>query len=141
MLQCTKTPVVAVGGHRIKGTKTMPFKFDNFENFMGLGKDNAEAVVKSSTAVAKGFEEIAKHSQAYVAKSVEKADAAVKALIAVKSPAELADLQSKLARESIETAIAEGRKFAELSQSVFTAALEPLNARIAAFQSLAKTAA
>ena len=119
----------------------MTVKIEGFDKLVSLSKENAEAVVKSSTAAAKGFEELTKYSQAYVAKSVEKADAAVKALFAVKSPAELADVQSKLARESIETTIAEGRKFAELSQTVFTAALEPLNARFAAFQALAKTAA
>lgn len=116
-------------------------KIDGFDKFIALGKDNADAVAKSSAAAIKGFEDIAKASQAYVAQSAEKTDAAVKALMAIKTPAEFADLQTKLARESIETAIAEGRKFAELSQTVFAAALEPLNARIAAFQSLVKTAA
>ncbi|NFV81362.1 phasin family protein [Magnetospirillum aberrantis] len=119
----------------------MTMKIEGFEKFVALGKENAEAVVKSSTLAAKGFEELAKASQAYLTVSAEKADAAVKALFAVKTPAEFADLQGKLARESVESAIAEGRKFAELSQSVLTAALEPLNARVAAFQSLIKTAA
>jgi phasin family protein len=119
----------------------MTLKIEGIEKFVALGKDNAEAVVKSSTLAVQGFEQLAKASQAYVTQSVEKTDAAVKALFSVKSPAEFADLQGKLARESIESAIAEGRKFAELSQSVFSAALEPLNARIAAFQSLVKSAA
>lgn len=119
----------------------MTVKIEGFDKFIGFGKDNAEAVVKSSTLAVKGFEEIAKASQAYLTQSVEKTDAAVKALFSVKTPVEFADLQGKLARESIEAAIAEGRKLAELSQTVFTAALEPLNARIAAFQSLVKSAA
>ena len=119
----------------------MTIKIEGFEKFVALGKDNAEAVVKSSTLAVKGFEEIAKASQAYLTESAAKTDAAVKALFAVKTPAEFADLQGKLARESVEAAIAEGRKFAELSQTVFSAALEPLNARIAAFQSLVKSAA
>lgn len=119
----------------------MTLKIDGFEKFVALGKDNAEAVVKSSSLAVKGLEELAKASQAYLTQSAEKTDAAVKALLAVKSPAEYADLQGKLTRDSIETVIAESRKFAELSQSVFTAALEPLNARVAAFQSLVKSAA
>lgn len=119
----------------------MTIKIEGFEKFVALGKENAEAVVKSSTLAAKGFEEIAKASQAYLTESTEKANAAVKALFSVKTPAEFADLQGKLARESVESAIAESRKLAELSQTVFTAALEPLNARIAAFQSLVKSAA
>lgn len=116
-------------------------KIDNFETFAAFGKDNAEAVVKSSAAAIKGFEEMAKAMQALATRSAEKTDAAVKALASCKTPVEIADLQTKLARESIETAILEGRKFAELSQVMFTAALEPLNARITAFQALAKTAA
>ena len=119
----------------------MTMKIEGFEKFVALGKENAEAVVQSSTLAAKGFEELAKASQAYLTTSVEKADAAVKALFAVKTPAEFADIQGKLARDSVEAAIAEGREFAELSQTVFSAALEPLNARLAAFQSLVKSAA
>jgi phasin family protein len=116
-------------------------KIEGFDKFTALGKDNAEAVAKSGAAVLKGFEELTKASQAYVTTSTEKADAAVKALLAVKTPAEFFDLQGKLARESVETAIADSRKFAELAQGVFTAAAEPLNARVAAFQSLVKQVA
>ncbi len=116
-------------------------KIDGFDTFVSFGKDNAEAMVKSGNATLKGFEEMGKAMQALATRNAEKTDAALKALATCKTPVEVADLQSKLARESIEIAIAEGRKFAELSQSVFTAALEPLNARIAAFQAMAKTAA
>ncbi|MGE5505276.1 MAG: phasin family protein [Actinomycetota bacterium] len=116
-------------------------KIEGFDKFISLGKDNVEAFAKSSAAAVKGFEEITKHSQALVAKQAEKNDATIKALMSIKTPAEFADLQGKLAREAIETTIAEGRKFAELTTSVFTAALEPLNARFAAFQALTKTAA
>lgn len=130
-----------MAGCAVEIEKEFIMKIDGFDKFLTLGKENADAVAKSGAAAMKGFEDIAKASQAYVVKSTEKADAAVKALLSVKTPAELADLQTKLARESIETVIAEGRKFAELSQIVLTAALEPLNARFAAFQSLAKAAA
>lgn len=139
MLQCTTTPWWrSVAGQK---DQSMTIKIEGFDKIVSLSKDNADAVVKSSTVAAKGFEELAKYSQSYLAKSAETANAAVKALFSVKTPAELADLQSKLARETIESAISEGRKFAELSQSVFSAAFEPLNARIAAFQALAKSAA
>lgn len=116
-------------------------KIDGFEQFIALGKDNAEAMVKSSTVAMKGIEELSKAWQSMVVRSAEKTDTAVKAMAACKSPVEIAELQGKFARESVETAISETRKIAELSQSVFSAALEPLNARIAAFQALGKTAA
>lgn len=116
-------------------------KIEGFDKFISLGKDNADAFAKSSAATVKGFEEIAKASQVLATKSAERVDAAVKALFAVKTPAELADLQGKLARETIESSIVEGRKFAELTTTVVTAALEPFNARLAAFQALTKIAA
>ncbi len=116
-------------------------KIEGFEKFVALGKENVEAVVKSSSVALQGLEEISKHSQAYFTKSVEKADSAIKALLSVKSPTEFAEIQNKLARENIETAIADSRKFSELTQSVISASLEPINARIAAFQALAKSAA
>jgi phasin family protein len=116
-------------------------KIDGIDTFVALGKDNADAMVKSGTAAMKGFEEMAKAGQALAAHQAATLDAAFKALFACKSPIELADLQGKLARESIETAIAEGRKFAELATTTYTAALEPLNGRVAAFQALAKSAA
>ena len=119
----------------------MSIKIEGFEKFVALGKDNADAIAKSGAATVKAFEEISKAQQAVVAKNVEKADAVVKAIFAVKSPAEFADLQGKLARESIEAAIADSRKLAELATSALTAAAEPLNARFAALQSLVKAAA
>lgn len=116
-------------------------KIDGLEKIVSLGKDNAEALVQSGNATLKGFEEIAKAGQVMAAKSAERVDGALKALFACKTPVELADLQSRLARESIESAIAESRKFAELTTAVVSAAFEPLNARFAAFQSLVKSAA
>lgn len=116
-------------------------KIDGFDKFVSLGKDNADALVKSSTIAFKGFEDIAKAWQALATKNVERTDAVIKAVTACKSPVEFADLQSKLVRESVESSISEGRKIAELTQATFTAALEPLNARFAEFQVLAKTAA
>lgn len=116
----------------------MTIKIDGFEKFVALGKENADAIAKSGAATVKAFEELAKAQQALVAENVKKADAAVKALFSVKSPAEFADLQGKLAREALEGAIADSRKLAELSTTAFSAAVEPIQARFAA---LTKTAA
>lgn len=116
-------------------------KIDGFDQYINLSKENAEALIKSGNAALKGFEEYSKALQGMFARSTEKAEAAAKAMATCKSPVEIADIQGKLARESVEVAIAESRKLAELGQTVFTAALEPLNARFTAFQSMVKTAA
>ena len=116
-------------------------KIDGIDKVVAFGQENADAMVKSGTAALKGFEELSRAGQALATRQVEKTDAAVKAMLSCKNPVELADLQGRLARESIETVIAEGRRFAELTTSLYTAALEPWNARIAAFQSLTRSAA
>lgn len=116
-------------------------KIDSIEKIVALSKENTEALVKSSSVAVKGLEDVAKASQEYVTVSSEKADAAFKALFACKTPAEFLELNSKLARESVEGVIADSRKFVELTQTVVTAALEPISARVAAFQSLVKSAA
>jgi phasin family protein len=115
----------------------MTIKIDGFEKLVAISKDNADALAKTGAAPVKAFEDIAKAQQALVAENVKKADAAVKALFSVKSPTELADLQGKLARETIESAIADGRKLAELSTSALTAAIEPIQARFAALTKVA----
>lgn len=116
-------------------------KIDGIDKFVTLGKDNADAMVKSGTAAMKGFEDLAKAGQSLAVRQAEAVESAVRAMFACRSPVELAELQGKLARESIETAIAEGRKFAELATTMYTAAFEPLNARVAAFQAMTKSAA
>ncbi|WP_185961297.1 phasin family protein [Telmatospirillum sp. J64-1] len=113
----------------------------SYEEIMAFGKGNIEAMVKSSTLAAKGFEEMGKAYQSLAGQSAEKAQAAAKALAACKTPQELIEVQTKLTREGIETAVAESRKFAEMTSTVIASSMEPLNARIAAFQSLASKAA
>lgn len=116
-------------------------KIDSFDKFIALSKENADALVKSGTLAVKGLEDVAKVSHDYFAAARDKADAALKALLACKTPVEALELQGKLVRESVEGAIAEGRKIVELTQSNLTASLEPIGARVAAFQSLIKPAA
>jgi len=111
-----------------------------FDKLVAFNKETTEAFVKSSTAAYKGFEEFTKAAQAVATKTASLNDAAFKAILAVKSPTELADLQGRLTRESVEAAIADSRKLAELANAALTAAVEPLNARVAALQALTPAA-
>ena len=102
---------------------------NGFDSLVALSKDNVEAVVKSSTATVKGFEDLAKAYAGFAGASIEKANAGLRALAAVKSPQEFAQVQSQLSREAIESAIIETRKFAEAATAVVNSAVEPLTAR------------
>ena len=106
------------------------------DQFVSFNKDNSEAFVKSSTAAYKGIEVLTKTAQELATKTASKGDAALKSLLAVKSPTELADLQTRLTREAIEASLADSRKLVELASSVYSAAIAPLNERITALQAL-----
>ena len=106
-----------------------------------VAKNNAEALSKSGTAAVSGLESLAKAYQALATKNVEKMTASIQALTSVKTPVEFFSLQQKLAKESLETALSDSRAIAELTTSVFTAAFEPMQQQVAAFQKLTKFAA
>ena len=110
------------------------------EKIVAFNKETTEAFVKSSTAAYKAFEELTKAAQAVATKTAAQNDAAIKALLAVKSPTELADLQGRLTRESVEAAIADSRKLVELAGAAYSAAVEPLNGRVAALKDLTPAA-
>lgn len=114
---------------------------NGYNDLLAFGKENFDAVVKSGTLAAKGIEELSKVYASYTGQSIEKANAVVKALSSAKTPQEFLSLQNQVARESIEQIVVDSRKFAELFSSVLHTSFEPLTARFAAFQSLAKSAA
>jgi phasin family protein len=140
MLHCTISDPATARFVDTKKGFVMSFKTDGFETFVSFGKDNADALSKSGAASVKAIEEIAKAQQAVLARSIDKADAAFKALFAVKSPVELAELQNRLARQSFEDVIVETRKLAEIATAAVSATLEPLNARFTDVQSGRKAA-
>ena len=112
-----------------------------YEDLLSFGKENVAALVQSGTLATKGFEELAKAYAAIAGESVNKATAASKALVSVKSPAELVQLQAQFARESADSFLAESRKLAEIVNTVTTSAFEPLQARAKAVSGLYKATA
>ena len=107
---------------------------------VAFNKETTEAFVKSSTAAYKAFEELTVAAKDVASKSAAQNDAAIKALLAVKSPTEFADLQGRLTRETVEAAIADSRKLVELASAAYSAAVEPLNSRVEALKALTPAA-
>jgi phasin family protein len=113
----------------------------NIEKLTIVAKTNAEALTKSGNAAVSGIETLAKAYQDLTTRNVEKLTANIKALSSVKSPVEFFEVQQKLVKEGFEAAIADSRAIAELTTSVVTAAFEPVQKQVAAFQDLAKKVA
>ncbi|HYG88667.1 MAG TPA: phasin family protein [Azospirillum sp.] len=102
----------------------------SYEELNALTKGNVDAVVQSSTIVAKGAEEAGKQVAAFAQASLEKNVATGKAAFAVKSIRELIDLQNDYLKQSFDALITETTKLQELSVKVTNEALAPLNARM-----------
>lgn len=112
----------------------------NFEQIATFGKDNVEAIVKSGTIAAKGFEELTKVYTTMANQSIEQTSAAIKALTSAKTPAEFQSIYNGLAKANFEAFVAESRKVQELTNSIVTGSLAPISARVQALTTLFKAA-
>jgi phasin family protein len=113
----------------------------NFDQIVSFGKDNVDALVKSSTVAVKGLEDLAKVYATLANQSIEQTSSAVKALSAAKTPAEFQSIYNGLVKTNFETFIAESRKLQELTSSIVTNSFAPLNDRVKALSGLFKAAA
>ena len=104
----------------------------NYNDFVAFNQNNLDALVASSTAVAKGFEELTKEYVAFAGGAFEDAVEAGKKIVATKTVNEAVDLQTKIAKESWDKAIAEGQKISEISTGIIKTASAPLSERVQA---------
>ena len=108
------------------------------EQITTVTKTSTDALTKSGNAAISGFQELAKAYQDLATKNAEKLTTSIQALAAVKSPTEFVELQQKLIKEGVESAISDSRKIAELTVSVFTVAFEPVKQQVESLQKFGK---
>ena len=100
-------------------------------------KGNADALIESGNASRAAALELTKAYQELTTKNARNLTAAMQALAAVKSPTEFIDLQQRLIKEGVETAVGDSQRIAQLTTAVFTAAFEPVKKRFEAVQNAA----
>ena len=100
------------------------------EEFVSFGQGNMEAFVKASQIWAAGVQDIGKQFAATAQAQMDQTVATMKALAGVKSVKEAMDLQSALARTSVEKAMAETGKLTDASLKLTEQALAPITARV-----------
>jgi phasin family protein len=100
------------------------------EEFVAFGQGNLEAVVKSGQIWAAGVQDISKALAATAQAQLDETVATFKALATVKSLKEAVDLQSSLARSSLEKAVAEAGKLTDASLKLTEQTIAPLTARV-----------
>jgi phasin family protein len=112
-----------------------------FEEMNEFNKGNIEALVESSRVAAKAAETLSQHAAETARKNFEQATAAMKSMAAVKSPTELFQLQSDLARKSFDEMIAEASKTSETMLKLAGDIFQPLSNRFAVAADKMKVAA
>lgn len=113
---------------------TMTSNFDQFSNF---GKDNIDALIKSGTIVAQGFEDLAKVYSSIASQTVEQTSSALKAFAAAKNPAEFQTVFNSVAKQNLDSFVASSRKVQEISTTILSSSIAPLTGR---FQQAASAA-
>ena len=100
------------------------------EDFVAFNQGNMEALVKAGQVWAAGVQDLSKSFAASAQAQVEETLAAVKALSGVKSLKEAVDLQTNLARSSLEKAVTETSKLTDASVKLAEQTWAPLTARV-----------
>jgi phasin family protein len=100
------------------------------EEFVSFGQGNIEAFVKASQIWAAGVQDLGKQFAATAQAQMDQTVATMKALAGVKSVKEALDLQSSLARASVEKVMAETGKLTDASLKLTEQAMAPITARV-----------
>ena len=100
------------------------------EEFMSFGQANIDAMVKSSQILANGVQEITKQFATVAQASMEEAMANLRALGSVKTVKEAIELQTSLARTTVEKSLAQTGQIAEQSFKLAEQAIAPISGRL-----------
>jgi len=100
------------------------------EDLVSFGQGNYEAFAKAGQIWAAGVQDLSKQVAATAQAQMDQTVATFKALAGVKSFKEAIDLQSTLARSTVEKAVSETGKLTDASLKLTEQAMAPLTARV-----------
>ena len=111
------------------------------EQMVAFSKGNLEALTQSSQIWTAGVKQLTEQATATMQASFQDTMAMFKSMTAVKSPKEALDMQTGMARSTLETAMATYGKLTEASLKLGEQAMAPITARVtAAVESFSKAA-
>ena len=100
------------------------------EDMMSFGQGNMEALIKASQIWAAGVQDLTKTFAATAQAQMDATMSNFKALAGVKSIQDAVELQSTLARTSVETVVTEASKMTDASMKLAEQAIAPITARV-----------
>lgn len=110
--------------------ETMNKAVKTAEDFVSFSQGNFEAMMKAGQIWIAGVQDMHKAAAASAQAQVEAAMGSFKALSGVKSMKEAMDLQTSVARTSLETAMAETGKLTDASVKLAEQAMAPITERV-----------
>ena len=111
-------------------TKSAEGFFKAAEEAAEFGRGNIEAMTKSAQLFAAGFQDLGKQVFAVTQALTDHARESAKALAAVKSLKEAADIQAAFAKASMERSMSEAAKLQEATFKLAETAYAPITARM-----------
>ena len=119
------------------GAEAFKTNFDKavkgYDKFLGLGKDNLEAVVAAATVAGKGAETLHNELYAYSKQTIEDSVAATKAVLASKSAHEAFELQTDFAKTAFDQYVSQVTKMNEIFAATAKDAFTPFQTRYQAW--------
>jgi len=104
--------------------------FKGFDDVAAFGKDNIDAVVTAGNIATKGWQDLGAAWFAFAKGTADNGVANMQALMAVKTPQELVNIQSSFAKSTFDSMVTESSKLSEMGVKVTNDALAPINARV-----------
>ena len=104
--------------------------FKGFDDVAAFGKDNIDAVVTAGNIATRGWQDLGAAWFAFAKGTVDNNVATMQAMMAVKSPRELVDIQSTYAKSTFDSLVAESSKLSEMGVKVTNETMAPLSARV-----------
>jgi phasin family protein len=120
----------AAGVHKTQEQETIDMAIKAAEEIVAFNQGNLEAFVKAGQVWAAGVQDLSKTVAATAQAHIDETLANVKALATVKSLKEAVDLQTNLARASLEKVVTDTSKLTEASVKLAEQTLAPLTARV-----------
>ncbi len=106
--------------------------FPSYDDAVAFGKDNLEALVKSSTILSRGLQDIGQSLLGLTKDAVEGSVAASQQLLGAKSLKDAIDLQTGVTKANFDKLVEEGSRLSDRSVKLVEEALVPIKERITA---------
>lgn len=109
-----------------------------YDQFLGYGKETAEAYVKAANVTGKGVETFNQEVLSFSKRSIEDSVAATKAVLASKTVQEAFELQSDFAKTAFDAYVGQMSKLSEIVLSTSKEAFAPIQGRMQAWMDVAQ---